>query len=104
MRYLTCAALAALVLALAGASRVWAFEMNAAGSSGAGDSSKFTDPDEQVEAMAGGGDGGQSYGLRLPPLRSSAGPVKLDSSDHGSAWDAQRIRLVFGPTSPYVHN
>jgi hypothetical protein len=105
MRYLACAALAALALALSAPPRVWAFEMNAAGSSGpGGDSAKFTDPDEQLEAIAGGDGGSQRYGLRLPALTPSAGPVKLDSSDRGSTWDAQRIRLVFGPISPYVHN
>jgi hypothetical protein len=101
MRYLACAALAALALALSAPPRVWAFEMNAAGSSGpGGDSAKFTDPDEQLEAIAGGDGGSQRYGLRLPALTPSAGPVKLDSSDRGSTWDAQRIRLVFGPISP----
>jgi hypothetical protein len=104
MRYLTCAALAVLVLALSGPSRAWAFEMNTAGSSGAGDSSKFTDPDEQIEAMAGSGNDGQSYGLRLPALGSATGAVKLDSSDRSIPWDAQHIRLVFGPTARYVHN
>jgi hypothetical protein len=104
MRYLTCAALAVVVLALSGPSRVWAFEMNAANSSDPGDSSKFTDPDEQIEAMAGSGDNGQSYGLRLPALGAATGAAKLDSADHSVPWDAQHIRLVFGPTARYVHN
>jgi hypothetical protein len=105
MRYFTCAALAVLVLAFAGPSRVWAFEMNAAGISGPDDSSKFTDPDEEIEAMAGGSDdGSQSYGLRLPALGAATGPVKLNSADRSATWDAQHIRLVFGPTARYVHN
>jgi hypothetical protein len=105
MRGLTGTAFAALLLVLSAPPHAQAFEMNAAGSSGPGDSAKFTDPDEEIEAMAGGSDdGSQSYGLRLPALGAATGPAKLNSADRSATWDAQHIRLVFGPTARYVHN
>lgn len=100
MRHLLIGSAALLVLALANAPQVMAFDTQIDDRTNTDGSPKFADPDEQLDAIADGAGGGSVYTFGVTNLDTASGEAHAVDSDRTVPWTPERIRLVFGP---YAH-
>ena len=98
MRKLLCMFGATLIFVGLNSSQAFAWETDYAQGANPTASAQYADPDEQFDAMAGGGGSVMIYNFGSGSSHVHQTTAVTDQSVH---WSADRIRMVFGPDAHY---